>query len=41
MRANHDSDMTNTSVLPGEISEPEISELVKTINIETERNNEE
>nr|XP_022336054.1 uncharacterized protein LOC111132525 [Crassostrea virginica] len=41
MRANHDSDMTNTSVLPGEISEPEISELVKTINLEDDTNEEE
>ena len=41
MRANHDSDMTNTSVLPGEISEPEISELVKTINLEDDKNEEE
>ena len=36
MRANYDSDMTNTSVPPEEISELEISELVKAINFETE-----
>ena len=41
MRAYHDSDMNNTSVLPGEISEPEISELVKTINLEDDSNEEE
>ena len=36
MRANHDSDITDTSVPPEEISELEISELVKPINFETE-----
>ena len=36
MHANHDSDITDTSVPPEEISELEISELVKKINFETE-----
>ena len=41
MSANHDSNMTNTSVPQEEISELEVSELVKPINFETEWNNEE